>query len=95
MLDDKKSEIQSTLYQSYQVYKSALASLQLNQDNTSLAKENMDITLESFRLGKATTLELKEAQKSYEDALTLLLQTRYTAKIAETDLLKLKGELVK
>lgn len=94
-LENTKSEIENGLYKSYQNYKSALESLALNEENTTLAKENMDILLESFRLGKANTLELKEAQKSYEDALTNLLQTRYDAKLAETSLLKLKGELVK
>lgn len=94
-LDNIKSEIESGLYQSYKNYESAMEALALEEESSNIAKENMDIMLESFRLGKANTLEFKEAQRSYEDALNNLLQTRYDAKIAETELLRLKGELVR
>jgi outer membrane protein len=94
-LDNIRSTVQSSLYASYKKYQSALEALVLEEENTTLAKENMDIIMESFRLGRANTLEFKEAQRSYEDALTNSLQTRYDAKVAETELLRLKGELVR
>lgn len=94
-LDNIKTEIQSGLYKSFRNYQAALEALALEEENANLAKENMEIVFESFKLGKANTLEFKEAQRSYEDALNNLLQTRYDAKLAETELLKLKGELVR
>ena len=57
--------------------------------------ENSEIMLQRFRLGNANSLDIKTAQKSYTDCLTRLIQARYVAKVAETSLLKLKGELVK
>lgn len=94
-LEYAKHLIQSDLHISFIKYQAALNILQLNEDNALLAKENLDILLESFQLGSANTLELKEAQRNFEDANTILFQTRYDAKIAETELLRLKGELVK
>jgi outer membrane protein len=60
-----------------------------------LAKENLSISFESFRLGKATTIELKEAQQNYEETKISMLQTNYEAKLAETELLRLMGDLVR
>jgi outer membrane protein TolC len=94
-LDNIKTEIQSSLYKSFRNYQASLEALALEEENANLAKENMDILFESYKLGKANTLEFKEAQRSYEDALSNLFQTRYDAKLAETELLKLKGELVR
>ena len=63
--------------------------------NILLAKENVTITLETYRLGSTTFIQLREAEKSLEDAYDRLIAARYNAKVAETELLRLKGDLVK
>ena len=60
-----------------------------------LAKENVFIASERFRLGISTLLELRETQRSLEDAYTRLIAARFNTKVAETDLLRLRGDLVK
>jgi outer membrane protein TolC len=67
----------------------------LEEENILLAKENVTIALERNRLGLTTILELRETQKSLEDAYNRLIQARYAAKQAETELLRLKGDLAK
>ena len=79
-------------YNTYQLQKEALA---LEESNILLAKENVSITLETYKLGSATFIQLREAEKSLEDAYDRLIATRYNAKLAETELLRLKGELIK
>jgi outer membrane protein TolC len=69
--------------------------LLLEEENILLAEENVKIALERFRLGQSISIELREAQKSFEDANARLANTRYAAKVAETELLRLQGELVK
>jgi outer membrane protein len=64
--EDQKSEIEQNVYTSFKKYKSSLERLRLDGINMELAKENLSISFESFRLGKATTIELKEAQQNYE-----------------------------
>ena len=68
---------------------------QLEEENTKLAKEAVDIALERFRIGSSNSLELKEIQKSYDDSLTRLAEARFNAKVSETQLMKLNGEIVK
>jgi outer membrane protein TolC len=79
-------------YQAYEEHKKELA---LEEDNITLARENLDIVLQMYKLSAATLLQLKEAQQSLQDAYTRLIAARYTAKVSETQLLRLGGQLVK
>ena len=80
----------SNAFKSYELQKKTLA---LEEENISLAKENVMIALERFRQGVSTFLELREAQKSLEDAYDRLIAARFNTKISETELLRLKGEI--
>ncbi len=82
----------SNAFKDYELQKQLLA---LEEENITLAKENVTIALERFRQGVSTNLELREAQRSLEEAYNRLIAARYNTKLAETELLRLKGELVK
>jgi len=82
----------SNAFKSYEVEKQLLT---LEQDNIALAEENVMIARERFRQGVSTYLELREAQKSLQDAYNRLIAARYNTKVAETELLRLKGDLLK
>ena len=79
-------------YKDYELQKRALA---LEEENIVLAKENVAIVFEVYKLNSTTLIQLKEAQKSLEDAQTRLINARYNTKLAETELLRLKGEIIK
>jgi outer membrane protein len=79
-------------FKDYELQKKALA---LEEENITLAKENVFIALERFKQGVSTYLELREAQKSLEDGYNRLIAARYNTKLAETELMRLKGELIK
>jgi outer membrane protein len=66
--------------------------LNIEKSNNTLAKENLDISLQRLRLGETTTLETKLAQESYQDSFTRLLNFEYNLKIAETTLKQLLSE---
>lgn len=82
----------SNAYKDYELQKKTL---RLEQENILLAKENVYIASERLRLGVTTYLELRETQKSLEDAYNRLIAARFDTKVAETELLRLKGELVR
>ena len=79
-------------FKDYELQKQAL---ELEEANILLAKENVSIILETISAWQATYLQLREAQKSLEDAYNQLIAARYNTKLAETELLRLKGDLVK
>jgi outer membrane protein TolC len=79
----------------FKEYEMQKKTLQLEEENILLVKENVSISLERLRLANVTYLELRETQKTLEDAYNRLIAARYNTKIAETELLRLKGDLVK
>ena len=79
-------------FQNYEQQKKALA---LEDENILLARENLDIVFQTYKLGAATLLQLKEAQNSLADAYNRLIAARYNAKVSETELMRLSGQLVR
>jgi outer membrane protein TolC len=67
--------------------------LAIEKDNTALAKENLDISMQRLRYGQSTSLELRQAEESYEEARTRLINIEYNLKIAETKLKQLLAQL--
>jgi outer membrane protein TolC len=92
---NQKSKIDVGITNAFKDYEMQKQTLALEEENILLAKENVSIALERFRLGVSTYLELRETQKSLQDAYNRLLAARYNTKLAETTLLQLKGDLVK
>ena len=91
----QKSLVNIWVKVAYNSYQYQLTALQLEEENIALAKENVMIALERFRQGVSTYLELREAQKSLEDAYDRLIAARYNTKVSETELLRLKGDIVR
>ena len=82
----------SNAFKDYEYYKTIVT---LEEENLDLARENAFVALERFRQGVSTTIEVKEAQQSLEDAYNRLINARYNIKLAETQLLRLNGELIR
>ena len=89
----QKSRIELGVSNSFKDYQYQKKALLLEEENISLARENVFIALERFRQGVSTYLELREAQISLETAYNRLIAARYNTKLAETELLRLKGTL--
>lgn len=93
--DYQKWKMNMAISNAFKDYELQKKTLQLEQENIVLAKENVYIASERLRLGVTSYLELRETQKSLEDAYNRLIAARYDTKLAETELLRLKGDLVK
>lgn len=85
--------ISSQLASLYQTYRTNLELVRLEQENLGVAKQNMDITLEKFRIGSVAPLEFREAQRNYIDANARFTSSQFDAKLAEIALLQLSGKL--
>ncbi len=67
--------------------------LQIEKENNQLAKENLEISLQRLRLGQTTSLEVHQAQESYVQSSTRLINFKYNLKIGETKLKQLVSSL--
>lgn len=88
-----KQDINAQLLSTYQNYSTNLDLLKIERNNVEIARQNLDITLEKYRLGSISPLELREAQKNSIDAITRYLEVQYQAKITEISLKEISGTL--
>lgn len=93
--DNQKSLISLSVINAYYDYELQKRALALEEENILLAKENVSIIFQVYKLNSTTLIQLKEAERSLQDAYTRLITARYNTKVAETELLRLKGELVR
>jgi outer membrane protein len=82
----------NTAYRDYSLYRQTL---DLEEDNIKLVRENLYIARERYRLGVTTFLEMRTAEQSLADATNRLIQARYNTKVAEIELMRLRGDLVR
>ncbi len=94
-LENQTSLLVTNVENTFRTYELQKKQLSLEDSNIVLAKENVFIAYERYKQGVTTFLELREAQKSLEDAYNRLIAARYDTKVAETELLRLRGDLVR
>jgi outer membrane protein TolC len=92
-LGKARQDIHAQLIATYQDYATNLDLLKVETSNVEIARKNLDITLEKYRLGSIAPLELREAQRNSIDAITRLLDARYQAKLTEISLKEISGTL--
>jgi outer membrane protein TolC len=93
--DNQKSLLNLSIINAYKDYEQQKRALALEEESILLAKENVNILFQVYRLNSTTLIQLKEAEKSLGDAYNRLIAARYSTKVAETELLRLKGDLIK
>lgn len=89
----RQSEIELGIYNAFKTYQVQQNVLELEEENIGAAKENVAVSLQRFKSGLGIYLELREAQKSLEDANRRLFNAQYNTLVAEIELKKLKGDL--
>ncbi len=93
--DNQQSLLNLSVINAFKDYEQQKKALALEEENIILARENVNIVLQVYKLNSTTLIQLKEAQLSLQQAYNRLIAARYNAKLAETELMRLKGELVK
>ena len=91
----QESEISTNLlnaFSNYEAQKKVVATL---DQSVALARENLFIERERYRLGRTTFIELRQAEENVLLVITNLNNARYNLKVAETELLRIRGELVR
>lgn len=92
-LDFTKQTIDAQLLTAYQNYQTNLQLIFLEESNVAVAKENLDITLEKYRLGSIVPLELREAQRNFIDANARYANALFQTKLAEIALKEITGTI--
>ncbi len=93
-LERIKQEVTADLLTIYNTYSNNIRLLDLEVQNLEIAKENLDIAFERYRLGALTGFELREVQKNLLEAEERLLTIQYRVKMAEISLLQISGNIL-
>ena len=92
-IEKTRQAIAAQLTTAYQTYSTYLELVKLERGNIEIANQNLDITLEKYRLGSIAPLELREAQRNALNAQIRYLEIQYQTKLAEISLKELSGTL--
>ncbi|MEY2792075.1 MAG: hypothetical protein RJA76_67 [Bacteroidota bacterium] len=93
-LQDLKNNLIAALERTYYSYENALNLIKLENENYLIAKQNIDIAFDRYKVGFATSYELREVQRNAVAAETRLIEAKYNAKAAEIELIRLSGTLI-
>lgn len=96
--EDQESDVRNQLSAGFDRtfinYRNSLQLVALEEANTKLARQNVEIAFERYRVGNATSYEFREVQRNTVAAETRLIEAEYNAKLAEIELLRLSGSLL-
>ena len=95
LFEQTSANINVGLQNAFVNYDNAKKILLIEEENIFFAKENVSIALETYKRGATTFVELRTAQQSLAEAYTRLINARYLAKVAEIELRRLNGDLLK
>ena len=85
--------LNAELAAAFQTYLTNLELIQLEDTNETIAKQNLNITLDKFRIGTITTLEFRTAQLNYINAKVRYSNAQFQAKLSEIALKELAGNI--
>ena len=86
-------DFKSGAIKTYQAYTSSLQQITTQQSTYQLAQQLVQLSLQRFQLAAATIIEVREAQKSFEEAGFRLINLSYLAKLAEIELKRISNGL--
>jgi outer membrane protein TolC len=90
-----EQEVKGDLITFYYAYENNLRLLKLEEQNLEVARENLGIAMERYKLGNLSGIDLREVQKSLLDAEERLISAQYLTKLAEISLLLISGQIMK
>ncbi len=89
-----QNQLTGDLSSAYVRYRNKLDLIKLEKDNLKFAKENADIAIERYKVGRSNAIELREFQLNSIQAESRLLNAIFLAKQAEINLLAISGNLL-
>ncbi|WP_432671078.1 TolC family protein [Flavobacterium sp. SM2513] len=92
-VEQQKNQLESQLLAAYTTYLTNIQLTELEEKNEKIAEQNLDITLEKFKIGTITTVEFRTAQLNFVNAKFRNNSAQFQAKISEIALKELAGNL--
>lgn len=92
-LNQTNLQIESEISQAYNLYKTNLALVKLEEKNEQIARQNMNITRDKYKIGTLSAVEFRDAQENFINAVSRFNSAKTQAKLSETLLMELIGKI--
>lgn len=93
ILKDTMSRIDASLTQTYNTYVLSNELLKFEKENLEIAQKNFELANDQYKVGVISSLDLRQAQQNLLLSQSRLFTVEYEAKIAETELKRISGDL--
>ena len=92
---DTEEELRTELLKLNNLYLSNLEVVKMQLTNVEVARENVNVAFEKYKLGSLNDVELREIQQKLIDAEYQLISSQFEVKKSEIELIRLSGELLR
>lgn len=91
---DNEQGVKLSIYKLFNDYNSNMEIVRMQLTNVDVAKENVSVAFEKYKLGSINDVELREIQQKLIDAEYQLILSTFQAKQAEIGLIQLSGDIL-
>jgi outer membrane protein len=91
---DLRNQLQSILERTFNTYQNSLELLKLEEQNLKIARQNVEIAFDRYKVGNSTPIEFREAQRNAVAAESRTIEAAFNIKLAEIELLRLSSSIV-
>ncbi len=94
-LDFAQYDLEQTIKDAWVTYENNMALIPIEQGNVAISKKSFDRTATAYELGQVSYLSYQQAEFNYLQAQRQVITARYNAKLAEWELRRISGQLIK
>lgn len=94
-LKDQRFAVQQNITQQLNAFRTAIASIELNQLQIAAAEENVRVVQQQYNLGTKQLLDMLTAQQQLDNARTTMIQSRQNARLAKAQIESIIGRDLK
>lgn len=92
-LEQYEVQLNSDIYRVYNIYENSKRRLDIEKNNFEVVAENTEIAFERFKMGLTSFLEFRDAQVNRLAAEIRLIESVFSIKEAEIELMRLSGQI--
>ncbi|MGX1641042.1 TolC family protein [Sphingobacterium sp. NPDC055431] len=93
MIDQQNLLIKTAMSTAYESYQTNLSLARLEENNADIARQNLNITLEKYKIGTISAVEFRDAQENFINAVSRFNSSRLQAKLSELALKEMIGNI--
>lgn len=93
LIEQQELQIKTAITTAFQTYKTNLDLANLEESNEQIAKQNLAITLDKYKIGTISTIEFRDAQENFINAVARYNSALLQAKLSEVKLKELVGNI--